>query len=64
LIHAIDPPEANKHPHPIQSTHPNKQALEVIPRQLADNAGFDSTDILNLLRVKHNVRLSLPVDIV
>ena len=26
----------------------------MIPRQLADNAGFDSTDILNLLRVKHN----------
>jgi T-complex protein 1 subunit eta len=29
------------------------KALEVIPRQLAENAGFDSTDILNLLRAKH-----------
>lgn len=29
------------------------RALEIIPRQLADNAGFDSTDILNALRHKH-----------
>jgi len=29
------------------------KALEVIPRQVADNAGFDSTDILNLLRQRH-----------
>lgn len=29
------------------------KALEVIPRQLSDNAGFDSTDILNKLRQKH-----------
>ncbi|KAN0045132.1 hypothetical protein ACTA71_006660 [Dictyostelium dimigraforme] len=29
------------------------KALEVIPRQIADNAGFDSTDILNQLRQKH-----------
>lgn len=29
------------------------RALEVIPRQLCDNAGFDSTDILNKLRVEH-----------
>jgi len=29
------------------------QSLEVIPRQLCDNAGFDSTDILNKLRQKH-----------
>jgi len=29
------------------------KALESIPRQLADNAGFDSTDILNKLRQKH-----------
>ncbi|KAJ8608106.1 hypothetical protein MRB53_039855 [Persea americana] len=29
------------------------KALEVIPRQLCDNAGFDSTDILNRLRVEH-----------
>jgi T-complex protein 1 subunit eta len=30
------------------------RALEVIPRQLADNAGFDSTVILNQLRQKHS----------
>lgn len=29
------------------------KALEVIPRQLSENAGFDSTDILNKLREKH-----------
>lgn len=29
------------------------KALEVIPRQLADNSGMDSTDILNKLRQKH-----------
>ncbi len=29
------------------------KALEVIPRTLCDNAGFDSTDILNKLRSKH-----------
>ncbi|CAN6605154.1 T-complex protein 1 subunit eta [Trichomonascus vanleenenianus] len=29
------------------------RALEVIPRQLCDNAGFDGTDILNQLRMKH-----------
>lgn len=29
------------------------KALEIIPRQLCDNAGFDSTDILNSLRVQH-----------
>lgn len=29
------------------------KALEVIPRQLCDNAGFDATDILNKLRHKH-----------
>lgn len=29
------------------------KALEMIPRQLADNAGFDSTDVLNRLRQKH-----------
>ncbi len=28
-------------------------ALEVIPRQLCDNAGFDATNILNKLRQKH-----------
>nr|CAG4646941.1 EOG090X03U0 [Megafenestra aurita]SVE92307.1 EOG090X03U0 [Megafenestra aurita] len=29
------------------------RALEIIPRQLCDNAGFDSTNILNKLRQKH-----------
>jgi T-complex protein 1 subunit eta len=29
------------------------KALEIIPRQLCDNAGFDATDILNKLRQKH-----------
>jgi T-complex protein 1 subunit eta len=29
------------------------KALEVIPRQLADNSGFDATDVLNKLRKKH-----------
>eukprot|EP00588_Corethron_pennatum_P012051 CAMPEP_0194278936 /NCGR_PEP_ID=MMETSP0169-20130528/12757_1 /TAXON_ID=218684 /ORGANISM="Corethron pennatum, Strain L29A3" /LENGTH=574 /DNA_ID=CAMNT_0039023255 /DNA_START=85 /DNA_END=1809 /DNA_ORIENTATION=+ len=29
------------------------RALEAVPRQLADNAGFDSTDVLNMLRTKH-----------
>lgn len=29
------------------------KALEVIPRQLCDNAGFDATDVLNKLRQKH-----------
>ncbi|KAG0175988.1 T-complex protein 1 subunit eta [Apophysomyces sp. BC1034] len=30
------------------------KALEVIPRQLCDNAGFDATDILNRLRMEHS----------
>jgi len=30
------------------------KALEVIPRQLAENAGFDSTDIVNELRARHS----------
>ena len=29
------------------------RALEIIPRQLCDNAGFDATDILNKLRFSH-----------
>ena len=29
------------------------KALEIIPRQLCDNAGFDATDMLNRLRVEH-----------
>jgi T-complex protein 1 subunit eta len=31
------------------------KSLEVIPRTLCDNAGFDSTDVLNKLRSKHAV---------
>jgi len=30
------------------------KALEIIPRQLCDNGGLDSTDILNQLRKKHH----------
>lgn len=29
------------------------KALEIIPRQICDNAGIDSTDVLNKLRMKH-----------
>ena len=29
------------------------KSLEVIPRQLCDNAGFDSTNVLNKLRQVH-----------
>ena len=29
------------------------KALEVIPRQLCENAGFDATNILNKLRQSH-----------
>merc|ERR1711915_536317 len=29
------------------------KALEIIPRQLCDNAGFDSTTVLNKLRARH-----------
>jgi T-complex protein 1 subunit eta len=31
------------------------KALEVVPKQLCDNAGFDATDILSALRRKHAV---------
>lgn len=34
--------------------HSFAKALEIIPRQLADNAGIDSTDILNRLRKEHS----------
>ncbi|KAL1748935.1 chaperonin Cpn60/TCP-1 family [Schizophyllum fasciatum] len=30
------------------------KALEIIPRQICDNAGLDSTDILNKLRMRHH----------
>ena len=29
------------------------KALEIIPKQLADNSGMDATDVLNKLRQKH-----------
>lgn len=29
------------------------KALEIIPRQICDNAGVDSTDVLNKLRMRH-----------
>src|SRR5690242_7237164 len=32
------------------------KSLEIIPRQLCDNAGFDATDMLNKLRQKHAQR--------
>ncbi|KAL7571852.1 hypothetical protein ACA910_002928 [Epithemia clementina (nom. ined.)] len=34
------------------------KALEVIPRQLCDNAGFDSTDILAALRQQHAISIN------
>ena len=30
------------------------KALEIIPKQLAENSGMDSTDVLNKLRQRHN----------
>ncbi|KAH7107136.1 chaperonin Cpn60/TCP-1 family [Auriculariales sp. MPI-PUGE-AT-0066] len=30
------------------------KALEIIPRQICDNAGLDATDVLNKLRMRHN----------
>ncbi|XP_049851582.1 T-complex protein 1 subunit eta-like [Schistocerca gregaria] len=54
--------ELSKHLHEYARTIPGKQqmvtnafarALESIPKQLADNAGLDSTDILNQLRKAH-----------
>ncbi|XP_050369690.1 T-complex protein 1 subunit eta [Argentina anserina] len=36
------------------------KALEVIPRQLCDNAGFDATDMLNKLRQKHSTGEGAP----
>jgi len=54
--------EISKHLRDYAKTLPNQdqqliqimaKALEIIPRQLCDNAGFDSTSILNKLRQKH-----------
>lgn len=30
------------------------KALEIIPKQLADNSGMDSTDVINKLRQVHS----------
>lgn len=55
--------EISKYLREYSRTIPGKQqliiaafarALEIIPRQLCDNAGFDGTDILNKLRMKHS----------
>lgn len=57
--------EISKHLREYARTIPGKnqlfvnafaRALEVIPRQLADNAGFDATDVLNKLRQKHALK--------
>jgi len=32
------------------------RSLEIIPKQLADNSGMDSTDVLNSLRKCHAVK--------
>ncbi|KAG8134161.1 hypothetical protein E2320_007308 [Naja naja] len=54
--------EISKYLRDYSRTIPGKQqlligayakALEIIPRQLCDNAGFDATNILNQLRAKH-----------
>ncbi len=54
--------QLSKHLREVALTHTSKsqlfikalaKALEVIPRQLCANAGFDATDVLNLLRQKH-----------
>jgi len=42
---------ANKEQHIIKGY---AKTFEVIPRQLLQNAGFDSTDLINLLRKKHS----------
>eukprot|EP00955_Chlamydomonas_euryale_P109897 365965-Chlamydomonas_euryale.AAC.9 len=54
--------EVSRHLREAALTHTSKsqlfikafaKALEVIPRQLCNNAGFDATDVLNKLRQKH-----------
>lgn len=54
--------EISKHLRDISRTIPGKaqlimasyaKALEIIPRQLCDNAGFDASSVLNKLRQKH-----------
>ena len=44
----------NKIPHKLQTViKAFAKALEIVTRQLCDNAGFDATDILNKMRVEH-----------
>ena len=38
--------------------------LQVIPRQLCDNAGFDATDVLNKLRQKHALQSGWPLSVI
>ena len=56
------PPQVSKYLRECSLTHTSKtqmfikafaKALEVIPRQLCSNAGFDAIDVLNMLRQKH-----------
>ena len=63
--------ELSKYLRDYSRTIPGKQqlligayakALEIIPRQLCDNAGFDATNILNKLRARHaQVGCSFPL---
>lgn len=55
--------ELSKHLHDISRTIPGKEmlimkgygrAFEAIPRQLLQNAGYDATDLLEALRMKHS----------
>jgi T-complex protein 1 subunit eta len=50
-LHAFADKEVRNKQQPIIKAF--AKALEVIPRQLCDNAGIDATDILNRLRVEH-----------
>ncbi len=40
------------------------KALEFIPRQVAENAGLDTTEILNKLRHKHANGLFIPLNFI
>ena len=63
--------ELSKYLRDYSRTIPGKQqlligayakALEIVPRQLCDNAGFDATNILNKLRARHaQVGYSFPL---
>jgi chaperonin GroEL (HSP60 family) len=56
--------ELSAHIRDVSRTLPNKhqlilaafaRALEIIPRQICENAGLDSTDVLNKLRMRHAI---------